>query len=217
MTKISQIAVTASSVSATDKFELETSGGISKQVLASKIKSYVNGGDGYTVYRALISQNAPIASQTSGVFLVGQIWTITTFNAYDDFSNMELISGTMNTSGCVFRATSTTPTAWGSGSDLAYDGRPYIVSTDVNSNIVPFVTTIGDIAFSYTATGQFKGTLANAFLQDKTQFKIAFNFVGVPVIYWSSVNEFILLSKSNLTTYADNLYNYTALDIYVYP
>ncbi len=34
---------------------------------------------GIKIYEALLSQNAPIASQTSGTFTVGQIWTINTY------------------------------------------------------------------------------------------------------------------------------------------
>jgi hypothetical protein len=60
-------------------------------------------------------------TQTSGVLIVGKEYTILDFNTGDNFSNVaNVISGTINTTGCVFTATGTTPTTYSNGSTLAY-------------------------------------------------------------------------------------------------
>jgi hypothetical protein len=50
---------------------------------------------------------------TSGLLIVGRKYTITTFVAGDNFTSVaSVVSGTINTTGCVFIATGTTPTTW---------------------------------------------------------------------------------------------------------
>lgn len=57
---------------------------------------------------------------TSGVLQATTYYTITNYVAGDDFSNVAtVVSGTINTTGCVFIATSTTPTNWSNGSTLS--------------------------------------------------------------------------------------------------
>jgi hypothetical protein len=155
----------------------------------------------YKIYSALLSQNTPVASQTSGVFVVGQIWTITTYAAGDDFSNMELISGTMNTTGAVIRALETTPTVWSNGSDLSYDGAPYIVSTDANGDLNPFENTIGDAVWSYDSTGSFYLTITGAFTLNKTSVKFGSEFND------SAANYCFIVSPSTANT-VNSIYMY---------
>lgn len=112
----------------------------------------------YFEYSALISQIAPL-TLTSGTFagIEGANFTITTFVAGDDFSNMELISGTMNTTGAVIRATQTTPIDWSNGSTLDYAGEPFVVSKNANNDIAPLVNTfVNAITFTYVTTGTYK-------------------------------------------------------------
>jgi len=60
-------------------------------------------------------------TQTSGVLIVGKQYTILDFKVGDNFSNVaNVVSGTINTTGCVFIATGTTPTTYSNGSTLAY-------------------------------------------------------------------------------------------------
>jgi hypothetical protein len=102
-------------------------------------------------YKALINQAAP-ATITSGTLLVGAIYTVTTFVAGDNFSNQELISGTVNTTGSKFRATSDTP-------------------TDVNGNIRPFVDSVGAPTFEFISTGYFKVKKVGAFPENKVMIR----------------------------------------------
>ena len=55
------------------------------------------------------------STQTSGVLVVGKQYTVTTYVAGDDFTNVGAAS---NASGVTFAATGTTPTAWANGSTL---------------------------------------------------------------------------------------------------
>ena len=60
----------------------------------------------------LITGN-PLKFETSGLLIVGRKYTINTFVAGDNFTSVaSVVSGTINTTGCVFIATGTTPTTW---------------------------------------------------------------------------------------------------------
>ena len=121
------------------------------------------------MYKALISQNAPIATQTSGTFTVGMIVSTTTYVAGDDFSNWTLVSGTVNTTGAVYQVTEAAPTVWTNSSDLAYDGAPFVVSLDGDGILNPFLNTLsGTPVWSYTSAGLFLATLTGEFLEGKT-------------------------------------------------
>jgi len=167
----------------------------------------------YKIYSALLSQNAPIPSQTGGTFTVGQIWTITTYVHDDDFSNMELISGSRhNETGAVIRATSDTPTVWVS-SDLSYDGAPYIVSTDSDDALNPFENTLGgDIVWSYVGEGEYNGALGSPTLTlSKTWMSITTgsgNLVGVELVDQHNIGIY-----SSLT---DDVLDHTPIEIRLY-
>jgi len=67
---------------------------------------FVDIGDKYIVGNAQVTA-------TSGLLVVGRYYTITDFIAGDNFTNVASVySGTINTDGCVFLATGTTPTTW---------------------------------------------------------------------------------------------------------
>ena len=60
----------------------------------------------------LITGN-PLKFETSGLLVVGRKYTINTFVAGDNFTSVaSVVSGTINTTGCVFIATGTTPNVW---------------------------------------------------------------------------------------------------------
>lgn len=79
-------------------------------------------------YRALMTQISLSGNSLfsfSGALIPGETYTITSYNAGDDFSNIgEVVSGTMNTTGCVFVATaSTPPLSWYYSSQLTSAGN----------------------------------------------------------------------------------------------
>ena len=56
---------------------------------------------------------------TSGDLVIGETYEITNYQGSDNFSNVaDVISGVINTNGCIFIATGTTPTEWSSNSEL---------------------------------------------------------------------------------------------------
>lgn len=56
---------------------------------------------------------------TSGTLVIGKTYKITTFATGDNFTNVAtIVSGTTNTTGCIFTAKGTTPTTWSNGSTV---------------------------------------------------------------------------------------------------
>lgn len=177
--------------------------------------------DGVKRYKALISQNAPIAAQTSGTFLVGMIVSTTTYVAGDDFSNWTLVSGTVNTTGAVYQVTIASPTTWSNGSTLAYDGRPYIVSTDVNGDFNPSVNTTGDnFTISYDATGRFNFNHPTIVF-DKSKSFLSLDLKKIAQSYYTNdfdgSNEFKIYTYNSSGVATNNILNYTPIEIEVYP
>lgn len=161
----------------------------------------------YTLYEALISQAAPIPTQTSGTFTVGMIVSITTYVAGDDFSNWTLISGTANTTGAVYQVTVAAPTTWTNLSDLAYDGAPFIVSTDASNNFNPSVNTFdGVLVWSYFALGDYRATLAGAFPSDSKTYVTFGNANSNSIIngYWVDANTVGIANYNNWSVSGDN-------------
>lgn len=78
-------------------------------------------------YKALLTQTAPITTTNLNgfydSFILGETYTIDTYVASDDFSNIaNVISGVINQTGCQFIATGETPTNWDNGSTLTSAG-----------------------------------------------------------------------------------------------
>lgn len=171
------------------------------------------------IYKTLLSQNVPIASKTSGTVLVGQLWTITTFIAGDDFSNWNLISGTGNTTGDVYQATTTTPIVWANLSDLTYDGTPYIVSTDSSGNLNPVVNTLGSPTFTRDGAGVFQAVFTGL-LSSNDKFFVDFSptsFSSSVTWFWNDINSFEIDSLNNAGASSDGILWNTPMTIYVYP
>jgi hypothetical protein len=81
----------------------------------------------YKVYSAILNHTDSLDGDNMGNFgegfIIGEYYTIDTYETGDDFSNVaEVIDGNINEGGCVFRATGTTPTDWSNGSYLYSDG-----------------------------------------------------------------------------------------------
>lgn len=106
---------------------------LSNQTLTGNLR--IDGGllvtDGtYSIstYRALLT-HAGVFSGTNLVafnyaLIVGETYTITSYNAGDDFSNIgQVVSGVMNTTGCEFIATGEIPLVWNNASILESAGN----------------------------------------------------------------------------------------------
>lgn len=131
-------------------------------------------------------ENSPV-SATSGSLVAGRTYTITTFVALDNFTNVAtVISGVINTTGCVFLCTGTTPTNWTHGSTLTYTPDPSVLNNlDLNQygTSLPYPTDSNKYKFnisqpinsSHTATdyiGAATMTVTANIVDDFADFKI---------------------------------------------
>ena len=83
----------------------------------------------YKTYKATVTQTTQlnlinIYDLPNGEFTLGEYYTITEYHEGDDFTNIgKVISGDMNTTGCVFSATGTTANNYNNGSHLTSYGN----------------------------------------------------------------------------------------------
>jgi len=76
---------------------------------------------------------------TSGILTVGKTYLIEDYISYDDFSNVaDVQSGTINTTGCIFIATGTTPTVWGNGSGIRDKRYPLPSIAENTLDFIPY-------------------------------------------------------------------------------
>jgi hypothetical protein len=116
----------------------------------------------YKVYTALLTQtgaNAPAVLSNSNL-TIGVTYQIKTGSTGPfDFTNVGAINNNIGTS---FVATGTTPNNWASAA-LNYNAGAPVVTVLEN-------TLGGDIIWTYEGTGEYLGTLAGAFINNKTYF-----------------------------------------------
>lgn len=191
----------------------------------SELRKLMNDGATPLRYKALISQNAPVASTVNVSMVAGQIWTLEIYSGLDfvdPFSGLELISGTIRVAGSKYRSNTDVSFTF-TTTEMSYDGSPYVVSTDANGDLNPFVNTLGITpTFSYQGVGQYLISSATAlFLESKTGLKIQpgyLNGIGdKTLIYRSNNNNIAIDSCSNQTTPSDDALYYHLIEIEVYP
>lgn len=174
-------------------------------------------------YKALISQNAPVANTTDPSMVAGQIWTLNAYNAADaaTIAALELVSGTLNAVGSKYRSATDQTLAVNVATTLSYDGSPYVVSTNAAGAFAPFVNTIGNIVLSYNTTGNFSLTLSGAFPQQKTRLPapnqrnptLGLSYI---IAVWNSTNDVVLQSYNSLVAVENDILYYTPITIKVY-
>lgn len=177
-------------------------------------------GIGTKVYKALLTQSGNgTSTQTSGTLTIGKRYAITTFVAGDDFSNVAtVVSGTINTTGCEFIATGTTPTTYTNGSTLTDTSAP-VATVLVN-------TLSGTPVWGYLNVGLYDITLTGEFVSDKTFVTISlfwgnsstepFNFTCNKSYNQPDGMSFYAARISNNVPYDDEMVNVEVL-IEVYP
>lgn len=214
---------TAANINNADLFEVQIKDGgsddqKSAQMSFEELSNAVNGGVTPLRYKALLSQNAPVVSTVSGSMIKGQIWTLEAWSIDDTVAfnalDVELISGTAGIAGAKYRALSDQSFTF-TITEMSYDGSPYVVSTDANGDLNPFVNTIGAIVFTYIVVGGYRGTLIGAFGEFKTDV-----FVKRSIANISSITDdnFTIRTYSDfLTTPSDDMLINTPIEIEVYP
>lgn len=175
-------------------------------------------------------------TQTSGQLRPTR-YTIVTYVAGDDFSNVAtVVSGTINTTGCVFDAIGTTPTDYSNGSTLSsYESQSYtyaelksglglgskvykalLTQSGTSAPVATvLVNTLGVTpTFSYVGVGDYRLIVTgNIFVQAKTAILLAQNIGGGGAIdaIWNSTNDLAIELPS------DNVLDYTLITIEVFP
>lgn len=173
----------------------------------------------YKVYKALLSQNAPVATTTDPTMIAGQIWTLEAYNAADaaTIAALELVSGTLYAVGSKYRSATDQTLSVDAATTFSYDGSPYIVSTDVNGDFNPFVNTLGgNPVYSWSSAGNFIITLSGAFAIDKTSFSTTQVYSSITRVAWIDVNSISYITLDLFDTGADDLLYYTPFEIEVY-
>lgn len=151
----------------------------------------------YSVWAALIKQLAPF-TVTSGALELGATYTVTTYVAGDDFSNQELLSGTVNTTGFVFKCINDTPTDYSNGSTLDHDGTPFVVSKYTDDSIAEFVNSFPfNFVFQRFGPGAYKINFAYESLKVQC-FLGNSSLPGRVIAYNTYANDGIVLESYNL-------------------
>lgn len=186
----------------------------------SELRKLMNDGSTPLRYKALITQNAPVATTTDPTMGAGQIWTLESYNAADaaTIAALELVSGTLYAVGSKYRSATDQTLSVDAGTTLSYDGSPYIVSTDANGNFAPFVNTLGgNPTFSYVFASNYNIILNGAFIKEKTFLKIFKRATDDDVIIYVKDINTVRISNSTSAIPIDDLLNYTPIEIEVYP
>jgi len=153
------------------------------------------------VYRALLTQTGSISGTSINDFdnglIIGEFYTIISYQTADDFSNIaNVLSGTINETGCVFIATGQTPYVWDSGSVLGSDGGLIV---DVLENTLGYGINWEQNPFGgngyYIGVNESTGALLNSFPRSQTtvnmSIKYPFNWSGFPPIGITGVSNYI--------------------------
>jgi len=178
-------------------------------------------------YKALLSQNAPIATTQTPSILAGQIWedTIGTADAGDlvVLGSYELISGTLGDVNAKYRSAANNVPIFITAS-LEYDGSPYVVSTDANGDFATFVNTLGeDLIFEYDSTGNYLIKSSGIFVNNKTIVRpiqttasgVASKSIIVKIV--DNNTDIAIYSTNDGSTPADEELYCTLVEIEVYP
>lgn len=181
-------------------------------------------------------------TQTSGQLRPTR-YTIVTYVAGDDFSNVAtVVSGTINTTGCVFDAIGTTPTDYSNGSTLSSYESQKVTYPELQAGLglgskvykalltqtgtsAPVATVLvntlsGTPVWSYSSTGRYVLTLVGEFVQLKTHLNIlaSNDIVGGCKYSISRANDDELnIESGELGVLIDGILNYTSITIEVYP
>jgi hypothetical protein len=98
----------------TNQYDSETGKLIDTQDVCKKYSAIVNKTDSLDAYSL---------NDLGDSFIIGEYYTLDTYESDDDFSNIaDVIEGDINSDGCYFRATGTTPTNWDNNSYIYSDG-----------------------------------------------------------------------------------------------
>lgn len=188
-----------------------------------ELKKAVNNGANPLVYKALISQNAPITTRNSISVLRGQILTLVTYGIADKskIDDLELISGIIYVVGSKYRSSIDASIGFSIATTMLYDGAPYVVSTDASGNFNPFVNTTGVTeTYSYSGVGDGLLTMTGLFSNEsKISYKIgkAQDVTKETFMYYNNSNSLGIGFSSYDGIPTNNILDFTLIEIEIYP
>jgi hypothetical protein len=181
-------------------------------------------------YSALLTQTGSIIGTSLGDFnqglIIGETYTITTFETGDDFSNIaDVQSGIINETGCVFIATGETPTAWSRDSQLTSLGELIVdvLENDLGFDISWEQNPFGGSGY-YIGVNSSLGPIINQFPRNRTkitsEIKEPFNSSSFPFLIpivasleGGAKDCAVFIEVLDGDAYTDNLLYYTPIDI----
>lgn len=123
-------------------------------------------------YKALITKTGEVTGDNifsfSGGLIIGETYTITNYEAGDDFSNVaDVQSGTVNETFCTFIATGSRPANWSNASTLASTGNVVVnvVENTLGYELFCYQVAPGTYAFFIN---DYQVPISNSFSRDKT-------------------------------------------------
>jgi hypothetical protein len=140
-------------------------------------------GNNTLTYRALLTQTGVISGTNITNFnsglIIGETYTITTYVAGDDFSNIaNVTSGVINETGCIFIATGSSPSNWENSSVLTSEGNLVV---DVLENSLGYEMTWVNIdTGAYVGFPTTIGYKYNNFPRNNTSIITQQNLYGPP-------------------------------------
>lgn len=172
-----------------------------------------------STYKALLTQTGPITGYNLDDFndglIIGETYTITVYNSGDDFSNVaNVLSGTVNTSGCTFIATGEIPTNYNNGSQLDSSGG--LVVTELENNLgyeIAWLWKPFDGYGYYVAVNNDLGPVNNTFPRSQTYLNTQINyntFSGPPSLIQPTISPYSFMGKDNIVIL--NIFDFDLFD-----
>ena len=181
-----------------------------------------------STYKALLTQTGTLTI-TNGNFsdylIIGETYTIDDYDSGDDFSNIaNVVSGTINETGCVFVATGEIPAIWSNRSQLTSSGNLVVsvITNNLGFDIVWFNDFQPGIYFGYKSnTGPLYNTFPRNYVSVNTNPASSFIYGPTPFWTYSGVgglgnkDEFVYLTMFDFDSMAPipNYLYYTPIEI----
>jgi len=167
--------------------------------------------ESYKVYTALLTQSGGDEPDTAvdGALTIGRTYLIQNNDGSGDFTN---VGAPNNNIGTYFVATGTTPNSWGNAGQVSLGlnyGAPVVTVLE---------NTIGNIYWTYDATGQYLANLTGAFPDGKT-YQVIGNSRDIGSINrtdWINTNSVLVQTLLYSFTPDDDLLDRTPIEIRVY-
>ena len=156
----------------------------------------------FATYKALLTQTEQISGENLNSFfgglIIGEEYTIATYSSDDDFSNIaEVVSGTINTNGCVFVATGEVPAIWSNNSFISSSGNLVI---EVLENTLGY-----DLNWTHATTGTYVAENATSGPQTNSFPRKSTHILTGPRSAYFSPPELLTLGAVGSMGYKDDV------------